>query len=45
MRPTDTENRLVVARGEGVSEGWGGRLGLADAKLLHVRWINNKVLL
>ena len=27
----DTENRLVAAKGEGLGEGWSGRLGLADA--------------
>ena len=30
-RLTDIENRLVVAKGEGVSERWNGNLGLADA--------------
>ena len=28
---TDSENRLVVVKGEGVGEGWIGSLGLADA--------------
>ena len=28
---TDIENRLVVAKGEGLEEGWSGRLRLADA--------------
>ena len=28
---TETENRLVVAKGRGVGEGWIGRLGLAGA--------------
>ena len=28
---TDVENRLVVAKGDGVGEGWTGNLGLADA--------------
>ena len=27
---THIENRLVVAKGEGLREGWSGRLGLAD---------------
>ena len=26
------ENRLVVAKGEGLGEGWSGSLGLAGAK-------------
>ena len=28
---SDIENRLVVAKGKGVGEGWSGSLGLADA--------------
>ena len=28
---SDMENRLVVAKGEGVREGWSGSLGLRDA--------------
>ena len=28
---TDIENRLVVAKGERVGEGWIGNMGLADA--------------
>ena len=28
----DTENRLVVAKGEGEEVGWTGRFGLVDAK-------------
>ena len=32
--------------GEGVGEGWIGSLGLISrCKLLHIEWINNKVLL
>ena len=31
FRPTGVENRLVVAKGDGVEEGWIGSLGLADA--------------
>ena len=27
-KPTDIENRLAVAKGEGVGEGWIGSLGL-----------------
>ena len=33
---TDVENRHVVAKGEGVGEGWIGSLGLADAN--HYIW-------
>ena len=43
----DIENRLVVAKGEGVGGG-GGRgweVGLSRGKLLYIEWINNKVLL
>ena len=29
-RITDTENRAVVAKGEGLGDRWSGRLGLAD---------------
>ena len=42
---TDIENRLVVATGE---ERWGKdgwEFGLNRCKLLHIGWINNKVLL
>ena len=41
----ETENRLVVAKGEQVEEGWSGRLGWADISFQCVEWINNKVLL
>ena len=37
------ENRIVVAKGEGV--GWTGSMGLIDAKLLHLEWISNEILL
>ena len=32
---THIENRLVVAKGEGLREGWSGRLGLADVSFLY----------
>ena len=35
----------MVAKGGKVGEGWSESLGLVDAKLLHIKWINNKVLL
>ena len=38
----DLENRLVVAKGEGV--GWTGSLGLKDADL-HLEWMSNEILL
>ena len=46
-RLTDIENRLVVAKGGG---GGGGRgteweFEVSRCKLLHLEWINNKVLL
>ena len=52
-RLTDIENRLVVAKGEGVGRGmeWGvGRgmeweVGISRCKLLHIEYIKNKVLL
>ena len=40
----DLENRLVVAKGEGL--GWIGNLGLIDADyLLPLEWIGNEILL
>ena len=44
-RLIDIENRLVVAK-----VGWGGRgmdwkFGIGRCKLLHLEWINNKVLM
>ena len=42
----DIENRFVVAKGGG--EGWGGKdweFGISRCRLLHVGWINNKVLM
>ena len=41
----DTENRLVVAKGEGVGEGMEWEVGVSRCKLLYREWINNKVLL
>ena len=40
-----TENRLVVAKGDGMGEGWSGSSGLADVAVTCIEWINNKVLL
>ena len=41
----DIENRLVVAKGEGVGGGMEGEVGVSRGKLLYIEWINNKVLL
>ena len=41
----DIENRLVVAKGEGVGGGMELELGISRCKLLYIGWINNKVLL
>ena len=42
-RLIDVENRVVVAKGEGGRERDG--LGVCRCKLLHIEWINNKVLM
>ena len=39
----DLENRLVVAKGEGV--GWIGEFGVNGCKLLLLEWISNEILL
>ena len=41
-RPTDIENRLVVAKREGDREGRGGESGVSRYKLLHRERINNR---
>ena len=41
----DIENRLVVAKGEGVGGGMELEAGVSRCKLLYIGWINNKVLL
>ena len=40
---TDIENRLLVAKGGGGRKDW--EFGISRYKLLHIGWINNKVLL
>ena len=40
----DIENRLVVAKGEGVGGGMEWEFGVSRCKLLYIEWINNKVL-
>ena len=44
-RLTDIENRLVVAKGEGVRGEMNWEFGISRCKLLYIGWINNKVLL
>ena len=39
------ENRLVVAKGEGEGSRMDWEFGVSRCKLLHLEWINNKVLL
>lgn len=39
---SQTENRLVVGKGEAAKEEWTGSLGLAD---VNMRWVKSKVLL
>ena len=41
----DIENRLVVAKGEGVGRRMEWEVGVSRCKLLYTGWINNKVLL
>ena len=45
MVKTDTENRLVVAKGEAVEGGTDWEFGVSRGKLLYIGWINSKVLL
>jgi len=42
---TDTENRLVVAKGVVGGGGKDWELGISGCRLLHIEWMNNKVLL
>ena len=44
-RLTDIENRLVVAKGSGKGRGVNWEFGVSRCQLLHLEWINNKVLL
>ena len=39
------ENRLLAAQGEDGGRGMEGEFGISRCKLLHIEWINNKVLL
>ena len=47
MKQTDSqsENRLVIARGEGGGGQMDWEFGVSRCKLLHIEWINNKILL
>ena len=42
---TDIENRMVVAKEEGIGGGMEWEFGVSRRKLLYIEWINNKVLL
>ena len=42
---TDSENRLVVAKGEAGGRGMDWKLGVGKCKLLHLEWKSNKVLM
>ena len=44
-RLIDIENRLVVAKGEGGGRGMDWEFEVGRCKLLHLEWINNKVLI
>ena len=44
-RLTDTEDRLVVAKGERDGRGMDWEFRISRCKLLYTEWINNKVLL
>ena len=41
----DIENRLVVAKGEGVGGGMEWEVGISRCRLLYVEWISSKALL
>ena len=41
----DIENRLMVAKGEGVGAGMEREAGISRCKPLYIQWINNKGLL
>ena len=41
---TVTENRLVVAKGDGKGSGMDWELRVSRCKLLHLEWISNEVL-
>ena len=42
-RLTDTENRLMVAKGERDEGGKDWECGMSRCNVLHAGWINNKV--
>ena len=44
-RLTDTENRLMVAKGKGGGKGMDREFGVSICKLLHLEWISSEVLL
>ena len=44
-RVKDVKNRFVVARGEGSGDGMKWEFGISRYRVLHIEWINKKVLL
>ena len=42
---SQTENRFVVARGNGGDSGLDWEFGVSRCKLLHLEWMGNEVLL
>ena len=42
---SQTENRFVVAKGDGGGGGMDWEFGISRCKLLYIEWLNNKVLL
>ena len=40
-RPTGTENRLLVVKGEGDGRGMEWEVGVSRCKLLYIEWIKN----
>ena len=43
QKQNHTENRPVVAKGEGVEGGTDWKVGVSRCKLVYTGWINNKV--
>ena len=42
---SQTENRLVVAKGQGGGSGIDGEFGVSRCKLFHLEWVSSEVLL
>ena len=45
QKQTDTENRFVVATGEGEREGMDWESRISRCQLLYIKWVGNRVLL